>query len=57
MKYGFELLESKQKFGEGHTNMDRMKIPTLNTALTQEHVNNINIIGDFLAMRDVIPKK
>ncbi len=37
--------------------MDRMKIPTLNTALTQEHVNNINIIGDFLAMRDVIPKK
>lgn len=57
MKYGFELLKAKHEFGEGQTNMDRMKIPTLNTALTQEHVKNINIIGEFLAMRDVIPKK
>lgn len=57
MKYGFELLKSKHDFREGQTNMDRMKIPTLNTALTQEHVKNINIIGEFLAMRDVIPNR
>jgi len=57
IKYIVTFLIMHLEFGEGQTNMDRMKISTLNTTLTQEHVNNINIIGDFLAVRDVIPKK